>query len=478
MNTFTQPQNTVISNGDDCAPPLTPKLAPWIQALCKDPERTKSWVNNFGSPVHVTVTSEFERNVRDLLSPLRSRGLQGSLYFARKANKLPWFVTAARHTDIGVDVASNAELRETLQLGVSASKIVVTAIGKDEGLIHDAIKSGCLLIIDNADELNLIQKTSALQNKTARVGLRIAGFEVGTRQVYSRFGIPLADVPGMLAKIKANGLLNIENLHAHLDRYDTEERSCAAFQLLDLIDYAKTQGHEITSIDLGGGILMRYLDHSEQFEEFTEALTKAIRGDRAAFTFRSDGLGYFKVGNSVEGSADLYPAWNALSKERFISQVLEHSNKNGPLHKQLASRGIKLYFEPGRALLDNAGATLAQVTFRKRDTLGHLLVGVAMNRMNLRPFRAEFCSDPIFLNREERPLLTEGAFLVGNLCSESDLIFRRKLSLGHMPEPGDLVLFANSAGYLAHHMEIGTHGDSLPKNLLLDSATLEIITTS
>lgn len=464
-----------ISTGRDCAPELTAKLAPWMTELCKQPALAKSWLQNFGSPVHITVISEFERNVRDLLSPLQSRGLKGSLYFARKANKLPWFVTAAKQAGIGVDVASNAELRETISLGVSPSKIVVTTIGKDEELIADAVKNGCLMIIDNADELNSIEKVAKLLNKSARVGLRVAGFKVGTRQVYSRFGIPIDDFKSILARIDAKGLLKVENLHAHLDRYDTEERASAGFQLLELIDYAKTQGHEITSIDLGGGILMRYLDQAEQFKEFTDRLVKSVSGEVPTFTFKGDGLGYYRVNSGIEGNADLYPAWNALSKERFISQVLEHSNENGSLHKQLASRGIQLFFEPGRALLDNTGVTLANVTFRKRDTLGHLLVGVSMNRMNLRPFRAEFCSDPIFLNIEDRPAMDEGAYLVGNLCSESDLIFRRKLALKHMPEPDDVVLFANTAGYLAHHMEIGTHGNPLPNNILVDSSSLDLI---
>ncbi len=470
--------DSVISAGRDCAPRLTPKLAPWMTELCKQPSLAKSWLKEFGSPLHVTVASEFDRNVRDLLAPLQARGLKGSLYFARKANKLPWFVTAAKQAGIGVDVASNAELSETIELGVAPAQIVVTTIGKDEELVTESIKNGCLMIIDNLDELDTVQKVASLLNTKARVGLRIAGFKVGTRHVYSRFGFPIDDFSSVLEKIAPNSLLEVENLHAHLDRYDTEERATAGFQLIELIDLAKSKGHKITSIDLGGGILIRYLDDAEQFKDFADTLVKSVRGENPVFTFRGDGLGYYRVGNSVEGNADLYPAWNALSKERFISQVLEHSNQNGPLHKQLASRGIKLFFEPGRALLDNTGVTLANVTFRKRDTLGHLLVGVSMNRMNLRPFRAEFCSDPIFLDAEDRPTMSEGAFLVGNLCSESDLIFRRKIALRHMPQPDDAVLFANSAGYLAHHMEIGTHGNPLPKNILIDSSTLDLIRTT
>jgi diaminopimelate decarboxylase len=105
-----------------------------------------------------------------------------------------------------------------------------------------------------------------------------------------------------------------------------------------------------------------------------------------------------------------------------------------------------------------------------------------MNRMNLRPFRAEFCVDPIILpaaaSQSSEKQLPQGngagVFLVGGLCSESDLIFRRRLALNALPELEDLFLFPNTAGYLMHHMEIGTHGDGLPANVLLDAETLAV----
>jgi hypothetical protein len=44
-----------------------------------------------------------------------------------------------------------------------------------------------------------------------------------------------------------------------------------------------------------------------------------------------------------------------------------------------------------------------------------------------------------------------------------------------MPLPQDSVAFLNTAGYLAHHMEIGTHGNPLPKNLLLEAETFQVL---
>src|ERR1700742_4550757 len=107
------------------APPLTAKLAPWMERLIQNPRAVREWISTHGSPLHAVVTAEFKRNVKDLLSPFKERGLAGGLFFARKANKLPWFVTAAKEAGIGVDTASLQELRETLELGVNPDQITL-----------------------------------------------------------------------------------------------------------------------------------------------------------------------------------------------------------------------------------------------------------------------------------------------------------------------------------------------------------------
>ncbi len=477
------PVESLIASGRDCAPPLTPKLAPWMQRFLERPEIARSLIESQGSPTHVVVTSEFGRNVRDLTAPLKSRNVAGGLFFARKANKLRWFVTAAKEEGIGVDTASLQEVEQTIALGVPPQQIVITAIGKTQKLVETAIASGCLLVIDNADELDLVRAVAQSLGRTARIGLRFSGFQVKARKVFSRFGFPVEDANSVLTSAHLDAApngrgetppLQVEFLHAHIDRYDTSERACAALQLIDIADLARSIGHQVSAIDLGGGILMRYLESAEEWASFGQELIASVRGDRPYWTYLDDGLGYYRAGEQVLGQADLYPAWNDLSKERFISAVLDYTENGAPLHRELSGRGLKLFFEPGRALLDNTGMTLASVAFRKRDTLGNLLIGVSMNSTNLRPFRAEFCSDPILLSNGQRVELTEGAFIVGCLCSESDLIFRRKLDLRRLPEPGDIMCFANSAGYLAHHLEVGTHGNPLPGNVLLDPDSWEV----
>lgn len=458
--------------GGGSAPPLTAKLAPWMHKLLNRPALARQLLSAHGSPVHVVNDSEFLRNARELTAPFAARGLTGGLFFARKANKLHWFVEAARGAGIGVDCASEEEIRETLRLGLPPDRIVVTAVGKSPELVSLAVERRCVLVIDNRDELELVSSVARLSPNVPRVGLRFSGFPVGGNTVFSRFGLPLTDAGELLRHVAAaTPRLELCLLHAHLDRYDVGERTAAARHLLRVADGASEYGHPVEAIDLGGGVLIRYLEAGSQWGAFLEAQHAAVRGERPSFTYLNDGLGLVLSGGGVTGKLDLYPAWNELSKERFVEAVLDHAEGSIPLHRELSGRGLALYFEPGRALLDNAGVTLAKVVFRKRDTLGNLLVGVAMNRTHLRPFRAEFCSDPILLADEPRQPLPEGAFLVGCLCSEGDIIFRRKLRLPYLPVPGDAVCFANTAGYLAHHMEVGTHGGPLPKNVLIDPDT-------
>ncbi|MBY0552229.1 MAG: hypothetical protein K2W95_33425 [Candidatus Obscuribacterales bacterium] len=469
------PSNAPTGTHTDTAPPLTAKLSPWMSELSKQPQLLKQWLETHGSPLHVVNGEEFRRNVHDLLSVFKPRGLTGGLYFARKANKLPWFVKLALEEGIGVDTASLDELRETLALGVAPDKIVVTALGKDRALVDTAVSAGCLLIIDNEDEFALLRESTSAVGKPARVGLRFAGYVVSGRKVFSRFGFPVSNAHEVIAKVLESTWLKLECFHAHLDRYDTVERATAARQLIALVDHCAERNTRVGAIDLGGGILMRYIEDQSQWKTFVTALTDSVQGKRPFFTYRHDGLGYHRAGDTVVGTADLYPVWNGVSKERFLAAILDYEESGSPLFKELSSRGLKLYFEPGRALLDNTGLTLAKVVFRKRDTDGNLLIGVGMNRTNLRPFRAEFCSDPLLISSGgERAALNEGAYIVGCLCGEADVIYKRKLRLPFMPEMGDTVVFVNSAGYLAHHMEIGTHGNPLPRNVLFEPSSQTI----
>ena len=459
------------------APPLQARLAPWMQTVMNDYGRLREWIESYGSPLHTTVLSSFVNNIKELEAPLKERGVDGGLFFARKANKLPWFVKEAANNNIGIDTASLDEIEETLSFKIEGKDIVVTAIGKDKRIVTRSIESGCLLVIDNLDELELIESVSKELGKKARVGLRFSGFTTDYRIVFSRFGFPIGDAISLAQRVSKSEFLSLEIFHAHIDKYKTDERAQAAFEMIDIIDQLKQKDINIKGIDLGGGILISYLAKKAQWEAYLARLKSAVLKEEPSFNHQDDGLGFHLENGEVVGEMDLYPFYNDLAKGKFIESILETTRDDKPLYKEFAERNLKLFFEPGRALLDNVGMTLARVAFRKHDTEGNFLIGLQMNRMNLRPFRAEFCVDPYLVAGGKRDALEDAAYFVGCLCSESDLIYKRRLKLNMQPIQDDIYAFPNTAGYLAHHMEIGTHGNPLPTNLLLDPHSFEVLST-
>ena len=110
--------------------PLSARLEPWQVELCSRPELLAEWLELHGSPLNVLDPTAFARNAAELQDEADRVGADLKLYFARKANKALAFVDAAREGGLGVDVASERELRQALESGIPAGDLVVTAAVK------------------------------------------------------------------------------------------------------------------------------------------------------------------------------------------------------------------------------------------------------------------------------------------------------------------------------------------------------------
>lgn len=423
-------------------------------------ERLRKYVARFGSPLNIHNPRMLGENARLFQQVLARHKLNYRIFFARKPNKCLAYVREAKRIKVGVDVASLRELSESLRVGIQPADIVLTGAVKHSTLLALAVRHGVPVIIDSHDELLTLLWIARSQGVRQPIGIRVSGFRYRRRKLYSRFGYDIDELEEVFSLLENNrAYLDFRGFHFHLQGYIPEQRSRAVLQLLRVARRLAAKGIRTSFVDIGGGFLVRYLDGKDEWGRFNRALKRAIAGVSPAVTFRNDGLGYGALGGRLFGSAGYYPYYNELPKERFLDKVLSYRGARGErVSDALRRMDIELRLEPGRALLDQCGLTVARVAFRKLDQNGEWLVGLEMNRTQLLSSSADFLLDPkvVYLGKkyERGPV---SCYFVGNYCLENDLILKRKIGLSQLPQIGDLVCFINTAGYMMHFFEAEGH---------------------
>jgi diaminopimelate decarboxylase len=460
--------------------PLTGRLEPWQVSLCRQPTALAAWIDEHGSPLNILDVSPMARNAGELAAVAAASGVELKIFFARKANKALTFVDEALRLGLGVDVASERELRQTLGRGATAAAIVVTAAVKPRALLELCAACGATVVIDNEDELIGLRAIAAACGTRVPIALRLAPAPGSGRRA-TRFGLGADELLATVDRHWPGGPggtpVPIVGVHFHLDGYDVDDRVRALDQSLGLIDGLRARGHEPTFIDVGGGIPTSYLDDGGEWDRFWQEHRAALRGERTALTYDGHGLGLSAHGGEIVGQAAVYPYYQRPTRAAWLEQILGARTSAGPtIATALADRGLELRCEPGRSLLDGCGVTAARVEFRKQRSDGSWLIGVAMNRTQCRSTADDFLVDPLLLRPPDRDRLDGSTvtgpidgYLVGAYCIERELLTWRRLRFPRGVEVGDLVVFPNTAGYLMHILESASHQIPLARNLVIGS---------
>jgi diaminopimelate decarboxylase len=449
------------------AAPLTARREPWQSDLLARPELLDSLLAEYGSPLNLIDPGPMERNVSELRTAGKRAGIDLGVYFARKANKSLGLVDRAADLGCGVDVASIAELAQTLERGVPAARIIVTAAVKPRELLELCARAGVTVVIDNEDELMLAGEVAETLGESLGIAYRLAVSGAGDGRPPTRFGIATEDVPALHARHAAadgGAALRLEGLHFHFDGYDPADRARGIELALGLATELETLGSPVRFIDIGGGVPMRYLDDSAEWDRFWSEHHAGLRGEREPLTYLGHALGADPASEAREPSPEVYPSAQELVRGGWLERVL------APVAPALRERGIELRCEPGRALLDGCGMTLARVTFRKRGAGGDHLVGLAMNRTQMRTAAIEAMVDPLLVRPSTAgsPSAAFDGYLVGAYCIERELLSWRRLRFDHGAAVGDIVAFPNTAGYFMHILESSSHQMPLAANLLVE----------
>lgn len=460
--------------------PLTSKRFALLDALKVDPSTAQRLVATFGSPLHLLHPPAMDANAAELHAAAAAHDLPVRLFFARKANKSISLMQRALELGLGVDVASLGELEQAVGVGARGDDLIVTAAVKPPALLRRAFEVGACVALDHPQEVDAWCALATGTGAAPRpVALRLAPDLPG--RLPTRFGMAADAMLGAARRSELAGA--IHGVQFHVDGYAVRDRVEAAFQALALIDALRELGHPVRFLDLGGGVPMRYVDDAAQWEGFWAAHRAALLDpQRPSVTFRGHGLGLMAVDRRIVGTPSVYPVAQQLVRCDWLDAVLGGVAPGGgeTLAAALRRRGLRLHLEPGRALVDGCGVTIAAVAFTKQAVDGAELVGLEMNRTQVRSAADDFLVDPIVLRPPGGPPDggTVDAHLVGAFCVERELLTWRTLTFPRGIAPGDLVVFPNTAGYLMHIVESASHGMPLASNVvvrLTSAGELEVV---
>lgn len=419
-------------------PPLTGRLEPWMS----EPD-ARQLLQTYSSPVNVLNAEPVTRNIDELVGAGKDAGVDVRIYFARKANKALTFVDAVNAAGHGVDVASFRELAQVIDAGVPGDRIIVSAAIKSDELLELALAHGVTVSVDSVGELGRLQQLAG--GRAALVAPRIAPDPAALAP--SRFG-ERSGVWAQALSTRWEGI-SVRGVHAHLHGYAVRDRQTALGEALWLVDQLRAAGHAPEFVDLGGGVPMSYLDDPAQWDNFRATREAMVRGAQPPFTWKADPL------------STVYPFHQAPVRGDWLAQLLATDEAEG-----LRKRGLRLHLEPGRSLLDGCGIIYAEVAFVKERSDGVPLVGLAMNRTQLRTTSDDYLVDPLHLPAGDEPGEELEAFLVGAYCIEDELIMRRRIRFPRGVAAGDIIAFPNTAGYFMHILESASHQIPLALNVV------------
>jgi diaminopimelate decarboxylase len=415
-----------------------------------------SKVQTYGSPLNCVFPITVLRNHSSFCSVLNEFQLQGEILFTSKPNKSRSILSALSLKEVPVDVSSEGALRHALSCGIPGRRIQCSG-PKSQKYLAAAYCNDTTISIDSLDELDQLCGIVDTHDKKPKVLLRICGFQSDRVQFTpsdAPFGVRRERRDEALLKLaRLREVVDFQGIHFHLLSGDKEERLIAFENALEAILYSQTLGLRPTIINIGGGFKVQYAADKEEWQRFQSYLRASMLGKVTPVTWDGTGLGLRAEKGRITGAPAYVDHYPAITGAQMLSDFLSLKSPlfdNYTVAELLRDMMLELRVEPGRAMLDSSGVTVAEIMSVKESACGSPLLMLDMNHTGLLSREQKLLTQPFFLSQEERSPSSQSYFLFGNLCIASDLILYQKVYPGFTPKQGDLVLFANTAAY---HMD-------------------------
>ena len=346
----------------------------------------------FGTPTYVysknTLIQTFESFKKGLLKT------DHLICFAVKANSNIAILNLFASLGAGFDIVSGGELERVIYAGGDPQKIVFSGVGKTASEIEAALKANILCFnVESRSELLRIEEVAKKINIKAPISIRVnPDVDAKTHPYIStglkdnKFGVDFNQALALYLEAKNMGHIEIKGIDCHIGSQITELKPFvdALDRVLSLVDQLKKNDIHLSHIDIGGGIGICYQDESPpDFEIYTKEILSKIQ------------------------------------------------NLN-----------VKIIFEPGRALVGNAGVLLSKVEYLKQNDVKHFaIIDAAMNDL-MRPTLYDAYHEIKVVH--EHDTKSQSFDVVGPVCESGDFIAKnRSLKL----KENDLICIMSAGAY-------------------------------
>ena len=350
-----------------------------------------------GTPFYVYSSATLLRHFK-----LLDDGLQGMdhlICYAMKAASNQAILKLLGGVGAGMDVVSGGEYARARAAGIPAERIVFSGVGKTRSEMEMVMNGGIRQFnVESEPEMRLLSQVAVELKQIAPITIRInpdvdakTHVKISTGRKEDKFGIPISKAREVYALAAGLPGLKIVGIDVHIGSQLTElEPFALAYEkVAKLTDVLRADGHEITRLDLGGGL----------------------------------GIPYEKSNECPPTPAD----YGALIREK------------------VGHLGCEIEIEPGRFITGNSGLLVSEVIYVKEgEDREFLIVDGAMNDL-IRPAMYGAHHEIVPIVEPAAGVDYQPYDVVGPVCESGDT-FAKGRALPEM-QAGDLIAFRSAGAY-------------------------------
>ena len=219
-----------------------------------------------GTPFYVYSSATLTRHFDVFTEALSS--MDHLICYAMKSNSNQAVIAHMASLGAGMDVVSGGEYLRAKAAGVPGDRIVFSGVGKTHDEMRIALEGGIRQFnVESEPEMERLSQVADSMGKIAPITIRVnpdvdakTHEKISTGRKEDKFGIPIARAREVYAHAASLPGLKVIGIDVHIGSQltDLEPFEIAYKKVAELTHTLRADGHEITRLDLGGGLGIPY----------------------------------------------------------------------------------------------------------------------------------------------------------------------------------------------------------------------------